>query len=236
MSKAQNPWRHWGCHFSIALVLLAVGCAPALIPIDREEMARLKNEPEIRAITYPPPRFLYQTPRQPFGGLGPGVFNPVTGAFVGQGGDTRSQVYAVDTSLADPAIRVKDLFLNGLAGRLGSARLVQSGEPVPDDNVKALAKRFGGGVVLDFQTTTWGLLSGLSASAPYQIAYLARARLLRLDAGRVLWQGQCKYDGRDPGGNLDNFETSLAIVGKKFAEAAHACAKTLLAQFLDNHQ
>ena len=214
--------------------MLAASCAPALIPIDREEMARLKSEREIRVVTYLPPRFLYQAPVQAFGGVG--AFNPVTGGFVGGFGDPRSQVYAIDTSLADPVIQVKDLFLKGLAGHLDAARLIQTGEPLPDDDVKALAKKFGGGVVLDFQTTTWGLLSGHVVARPYQIAYLARARFLRLEAGRVLWQGQCQYDGRDPGGNLDDFDTSQAVVEKKFAAAANACAKTLLAQFLDTQK
>jgi hypothetical protein len=234
MSKAQNPLRRWACHFSIALVLLAVGCAPTLIPIDREEMARLQNETEIRVGTYPPPRFLYQAPIHAFGGIG--AFNPVTGGFVGGIGDPGNQVYAIDSPLADPVRQVMDVFLKGLAGHLGAARLIQIGEPFPDDEVKALAKKFGAGVVLDFQTTTWGLLSGYSASRPYQIAYLARARFLRLDAGRVLWQGQCQYDGRYPEGNLDHFDTSPAVLEKKFAAAADVCAKTLLAQFLDTQK
>jgi len=172
-------------------------------------------------------------PLQPFGGIG--AFNPVTGGFVGRGSDPRNQVYAIDTPLADPVRQVRDIFLKGLAGHLDAARLVQAAEPFSDDDVKALAKKFGGGVVLDFQTTMWGLLSGQSVGKPYQIAYLARARFLRLDTGRVLWQGQCQYDGWDPGGNLDNFDTSLAVVEKKFAGAANVCAKTLLAQFLSTN-
>jgi hypothetical protein len=212
------------------LLLLAPACAPAVIPIDREEMARLKSETEIRVVTYPPPRFLYQAPLQPFGGTG--ALNPVTGGFVGRGGDPRNQVYAIDTPLADPVRQVSDIFLKGLEGHLDAARLVQTAEPFSDDDVKALVKKLGAGVVLDFKTTTWGLLSGHSVGKPYQIAYLARARFLRLDTGSVLWQGQCQYDGWDPGGSLDNFDTSLAVVEKKFAAAANVCAKTLLAQFL----
>jgi hypothetical protein len=210
------------------LLLLAAGCAPAVIPLDREEMARLQSEREIRVVTYARPRFLYQAPVHPFGGVG--AFNPLTGGFVGGGGDPRSQVYAIDSPLVDPVNRVRDIFLQGLEGHLGAARLVQS-EPLPDDEMKALAKKFGGEVVLDFKTATWGLLSGYAASRPYQVVYFARARLLRPDAGRVLWQGQCQYDGRFPDGNLDDFDTSPAVVEKKFAAAADACAKTLLAQF-----
>ncbi|MGH7766443.1 MAG: hypothetical protein ACREQP_03235 [Candidatus Binatia bacterium] len=193
-------------------------------------MARLKSEAEIRVVIYPPPRFLYQVPFQPFGGTG--AFNPVTGGFVGGGGDPRNQVYAIDTPLADPVREVRDVFLKGLAGHFDAARLIQSAEPLTDDDVRALAKKFGGGVVLDFQTTLWGLLSGYSVAKPYGLAYLARARVLRLETGRVLWQGQCEYGGRDPRGNWDNFDTSLAVVEKKFAAAANVCAQTLLAQFL----
>jgi len=216
--------------YSIApLLLLLTACAPAVIPIDREEMARLKSEPEIQVVTYRPPRFLYQAPLS-FGGVG--AFNPVTGGFVGGFSDARDQVYAIDSPLGDPALRVRDQFLKGLEGRLDAARLIPIGGAQPDDDVKALAKRFGAGVVLDFKTITWGLLSGQSVGRPYQIAYLARARFLRMESGSVLWRGQCQYDGRDPDGSLDNFDASPAVVEKKFAQAADACAKALLAQFL----
>jgi len=193
------------------LLLLAAACAPAVVPIDREEMARLQNEREIRVVAYAPPRFLYQAPTRTIGGGG--------------------QVYAIDAPLADPVNRVRDIFLQSLEGHLGAARLIQTEEPLLDDDVKVLAKKLGGGVVLDFRTITWGLLSGQSVARPYQIAYVARARFLRLETGRVLWQGQCQYDGRDPGGRLEHFDTSPDVLEKKFSEAANVCAKTLLAQF-----
>lgn len=216
-------------HYSIApLLLFLTACAPAVVPLDREEMARLQSERQIRVVTYTPPRFLYQTPANAFGG--PGAFNPTTGGFVGGVGDPRRQVYAIDSPLPDPALQVRDLFLQGIEGHLGAARLIES-EPLSGDDLKALAKRFGGGVVLDFKTTTWGLVSGYSAFRPYQLAYLAIARLSRPETGRVLWQAQCQYDGVDAGGYLDHFETSSPVVEEKFAVAAKACAKSLLAHF-----
>jgi hypothetical protein len=210
-------------------MLVAAGCAPAFVPLDREEMARLKSEPEIRVVTYQPPRFLYQMPNSLFGG--PGAFGSMAGGFAGAAGDPGSRVYAIDTSLADPAIQVRDVFLKGLAGRLDGARLIQAGEPLPDDDVQAVAARLGGGVVLDFKTTTWGLFAGWGASTPHQIGYFATARLVRLDEKRILWHGQCRYDGADQRAHLDSFQNADAVLKEKFAEAADACAKALLAQF-----
>ena len=201
-------------------------------------MARLKSEPEIRVVTYRPPRFLYQMPSAVFGAVGAGVFNPATGGFVGgTAGDPRGQVVAIDSPLEDPAIQVRNSFIKGVAGHLDAARLVQAGEPLPDDDVEALRKKFGGGVALDFKTTTWGLLSSSLITVPYQVVYFGRSRLLRLSDGRVLWQGQCQYDGRYPGANLDQFKAnSTPVLKEKFGEAAESCARELLTQFLDTQK
>jgi hypothetical protein len=227
MSDTRIVTRGWS--LGTALILIAAGCSPAFVPIDREEMARLKSEPEIRVVTYQPPRFLYQMPGGPFGAGAAGVFNPALGGFVGgMASDPRSQVFAIDSPLEDPATQVKNVFIKGVANQLDVARLVQAGEPLPDDDAHALQKKFGGGVVLDFRTESWGLLASSLVSLPYQMIYGARARLLRLNDGRVLWQGQCRYDA-----TLDQFKaTSTPALTKKFAEAAESCAKQLLAQFL----
>jgi hypothetical protein len=222
----------WAFVITLAF-LVSAGCSPAFIPMDREEMARLKSEPEIRVVTYQPPRFLYQMPSAPFGPGAAGVFNPMTGGFpAGMAGDPRSQVYAIDSPLEDPATQVKNVFIKGVANQLDVARLVQAGEPLSDDDAQALQKKFGGGVVLDFRTESWGLLASSLVSLPYQMIYGARARLLRLNDVRVLWQGQCRY-----GANLDQFKaTSTPALAEKFAEAAENCAKQLLAQFLDTQK
>jgi hypothetical protein len=210
--------------------LFATACAPAFVPLDKEELARLKNE-EIRVVTYQPPRFVYQAPAPYFGAGAAGVFNPVTGGFAGgMAADPRSQVYAIDSPLEDPATQVKNVFIKGLANQLEVARLVQAGEPLSDDDARSLQKKFGGGVVLDFRTESWGLLASSLVSLPYQMIYGARARLLRLSEGRVLWQGQCRYAA-----NLDQFKaTSTPALTEKFAEAAENCAQQLLAQFFGN--
>lgn len=227
----------WAFVITLAL-LVSAGCSPAFIPIDREEMARLKSEPEIRVVTYQPPRFLFQMPGGPFGAGAAGVFNPALGGFVGgMASDPRSQVFAIDSPLEDPATQVKNVFIKGVANQLDVARLVQAGEPLPDDDAHALQKKFGGGVVLDFKTDTWGLLSGPMISAPYQVVYIGRSRLLRLSDGRVLWRAQCRYDGSNPGANLDQFKVnSTPVLKEKFAEAAESCAKQLLAQFPDTQK
>ena len=232
MSDTRIVTRGWS--LGTALMLVAAGCSPAFVPIDREEMARLKSEPEIRVVTYQPPRFLFQMPSGPFGAGASGMFNPAIGGFAGGiNSDPRSQVYAIDSPLEDPATQVKNVFIKGVANQLDVARLVQTGEPLSDDDAQALQKKFGGGIVLDFKTDTWGVLSGPMITAPYQLVYMGRSRLLRLSDGRVLWQAQCRYDGRNLEANLDQFKVnSTPVLKEKFAEAAENCAKQLLAQFL----
>jgi len=202
------------------------------VPLDKEELARLKNE-EIRVVIYQPPRFLYQAQAPYFGAGVAGVFNPVTGGFTGgMAADPRSQVFAIDSPLEDPATQVKNVFIKGVANQLDVARLIQAGEPLSDDDAQALQKKFGGGIVLDFKTNTWGVLSSPMITAPYQLVYLGRSRLLRLSDGRVLWQAQCSYDGRNREAYLDQFKVnSTPVLKEKFAEAAESCAKQLLAQF-----
>jgi hypothetical protein len=208
----------------LALALFAA-CAPAFVALDRAELARLKGEP-IRVVTYQPPRFLYQAPVSQFGAGG--VFNPVTGGFSGgAAGDPRAQVFAIDTSLEDPALRVKDIFIKGAADQLDTARLTDTPETLADDDAQTLQKKFGAGAVLDFKTESWGLLASLLVSTPHQMIYAARGRLVRLSDGRVLWQGQCRYDAY-----LDQFRAnSTPALKEKFTDAAESCAKQLLAQF-----
>jgi hypothetical protein len=210
--------------------LFASACAPAVVPLDKVELARLKGE-QIRVVTYQPPRFLYQAPPPAFGVGAPGVFNPVTGSFSGRtAADPRGQVYAIDTSLEDPALRVKDVFIKGAAAELDPALLTETAEALADDDAQTLRKKFAGGAVLDFKTESWGLLASSLVSLPYQMIYAARARLLHLSDGRVLWQGQCRH-----GANLDEFKAnSTPALKEKFTEAAESCAKQLLAQFFGN--
>ena len=225
--------------FSLVLSTLAwTGCLPAIIPIDKAEMARLKSEPQIHVVTYQPPRFTYQMASGPVGSGAAGVFNPATGGLgVGMAGGPRGQVFMLAPSLEDPVVQVKGIFVRGLVDRLDVSRLTQVQEALAEDDIRALDQRFGGAVVLDFKTESWGLVPGLLRTLPYQIFYVARSRLLRVSEGRVLWQGYCQYDGSDLRANLDEFTANPpAGLGEKFKEAAETCGKTLLSQFFDQRK
>ena len=229
---------HWDFVSLVPIVLLTVGsigCAPAFIPLDKEEMARLQSEPQILVAVYEPARFAYQSPGHPVAPGAAGVFNPTTGASaIGATTDPRAPVFLLASALEDPVFEVKEVFVRGLAGRLGATRLVDVQEVLADDEIQGLRKRFGSGVALDFRTRSWGLLQGATRLFPYQIAYEVRSRLLRLSDARVLWQGHCQYDGRYARGNLDEATAnSPPLLQERFKEAADACAKTLLSQLLD---
>jgi hypothetical protein len=223
---------------SFIVASLAIGCAPAFIPLDKEEMARLKNEPQILVVIYEPSRFAYQNPARPVAPGAAGVFNPATGApLIGMPVDPYAPVFLLASALDDPVGAVKDVFVLGLAGRLGATRLVDLQEVLADDGIQGLQKRFGSGVVLDFRTRSWGLLQGATRLFPYQIVYEVRSRLLRLRDGRILWQGHCQYDGRYARANLDEVAAnSVPLLKEKFRDAAGTCGKTLLEQFFDRQR
>ena len=222
----------------VLLTLGSIGCAPAFVPLDKEEMARLRSEPQILVMAYEPPPFGYQSPLTPVAPGAAGVFNPATGASaIGATTDPRAPVFLLASALEDPVFEVKEVFVRGLAGRLGATRLVDVQEVLAHDEIQGLAKRFGNEVVLDFRTRSWGLLQAATRLYPYQIVYEVRSRLLRLSDARILWQGHCQYDGRYARANVDEAAAnSVPALREKFSQAAEACANVLLAQILDRQR
>ena len=56
---------------------------------------------------------------------------------------------------------------------------------------EVLKKTFGASTILDLKPLAWSLSYHPSDSDVYVVTYLARGRLLRLEDGRVLWEGYC---------------------------------------------
>jgi hypothetical protein len=225
----------------LVLALAPTGCSPALIPMEKEEMARLKSEPKIHVVMYQPARFNYSTAGD---GFAVGVVGALTGglggAAYGLAMEARADAFVRKYSLEDPAGRARETFIGSLADQIDVARFIPAQDILAEDGVEALQKKFGAGVVLDFQTKIWGLMpAGPFSVSNYQVPYAVRSRLLRLSDGRVLWQGYCRRTGSDSDSRAtwDEFTAnSGALLKKKLGEAAEACVKELVAQFLEKQK
>ena len=220
--------------FVTALIFLAsLGCSPSLIPIDKDEMARLRSEPKIHVVAYQPAKFNYSTASDGFtvgvvgalsGGLG--------GAVYGLAMEARADRFVKTYSLEDPVSRSKEAFIASLPDHIDAARLTHAQDILSEDGIEVLRKKFSDGVVLDFKTELWGLMAA-PFSTLYQIPYAVRSRFVRVADGRVLWQGYCNRDGADSRASFDEFTAhSGALLKKKLGEAAEACGKELTTQFL----
>lgn len=137
---------------------------------------------------------------------------------------------AKELSLGDPVLRVRDHFLSGVEAELGLKNLQVVADPVVSDDVDQLKSAFGSGLVLDFKTQLWGINRGVVFSS--RLNYQARARLIRLDESKLLWEGRCLGSSL----RLPRWAQLAADEGKvlkaKLVETGEACAQVLLDQFL----
>jgi hypothetical protein len=146
----------------------------------------------------------------------------------------------VQYRLVDPVGRVRQLVLERLAVHLGKSSLRSTPERfVSTDQVADLKAIFASGMVLDFGTVGWGLVA-LPKAVPftverYEVAYLARLRLVRLGDSRMLWQVTCGAMRRKAQENWTMEQLTAdqgALLKAKLTEMADECAVELLAQFI----
>ena len=213
--------REIGVASLLLTLLLTCGCAPKLIKMEKSELARLHDGPEIQAIHYssPPPEVGWSDP------------NPQSALHIFilpfELKDSHSKSKQVEgLHLEDPVWRVKERVVPSLVTvvDLKRARLVR--EPLVDDDLDKLRAALGKGVVIDFKTIHWAVRK---AQRGNQIEYSVRARILRLEDSKNLWQGVCE-DTR----SFDSFDELMAANGMllkmKLNQSAEACAQEILAQ------
>ena len=198
---------------------------PTLIPLQKEELAQLKDQPEIHAIHYarPAPKDTTRGPGGPivpmfqFGPRGAAVGILAQLVIMGLVAAVRSATGAPeDYCWDDPVLQVKDRFLVSLEAELGLKQIRVVRDPREDDDLEKLKAEFGSSLILDFKTTN------CEVKEPDQfIAYQARSRLIHLGDSKIIWQGVC---GVEPGSEIPK--------GSSVKEAADKCAKQLLAQFI----
>jgi hypothetical protein len=204
--------------------------------MDPELRLHLKDQPEIRAFHYIPLLFLPTHTPAPPSPTGKRSYQDVYGGTYGK----------------DPIVTIKDRLISVVAEDVG-IKVRSIDVPLPmledstqssaygrchDDTLGELSQRLQKGLIMDF-TSDWSLEAdvGLHITRWY-LTYSARARLIRLEASHVLWQGVCAYISNDPPSNRPTLsaleEHGQALLNVKINDAAHTCVQELTRQFQGN--
>ncbi len=227
MSEMVQPYRWLAC--ALLVVAIVSGCAPAPVRLDSAEMARLKDEREIRAVRYEPASLSYRS--RLAGAQLPGIL--ALGSLGADIADSaRGPQLMKQYELTDPAGAVQKRLLAALAGELGLQNLKLVPDPLTSDELDALRTAPGTGPVLDVKTLTWSLQYDPNSFSGYLLYYAARARLVRLDPPRVVWQSVCDLPG-NPSVPVDQFTANNgALLKATIAERVAQCVQILRDEFL----
>jgi hypothetical protein len=192
------------------LLFFLAGCAPAVIPLNKEDLAQLRNQAEIGALHHEPALFYADA----------GVYGLVGyGLSVSAGKELRAK-YALE----DPAPAVGAKFLQSLRAEFGGVAVRAVDRPVSNDDLSAVKAAYSGRWLFDFKTIGWG------SAAEGDIEFTVRARLIRSDDAKIVWQGMCKHETRDAKGELLTARNA-ALLKKKLEAGVSPCARDLWAQF-----
>lgn len=213
---------------SIFIIFLS-GCSPKIIKIDKSERESLKHTSQIKAIHYNPPDLWV-----PISQSGPLMaFGAVGGAIAALQNQSTAQQITKEYGLQDPAIRVKTNFLASISKLLETNNITSIQEPLKETDLDELKAKFQQGTVFDFKTKMWGM-----STVPFQgyhyIVYYARARLIRFPESKIIWQGTCSAEDKDPVRMphwTEFLENNGAVLKEKLNKLADSCADELMAQF-----
>ncbi len=221
----------------VFLVVLAVlaGCAPEPIRLDPGARAVLKDEVEIRVVGYKATPIFAQTRAGQAAANTAGQLGLI-GALVSSGATAveekqRAEVQAL--ALPDPADRVRERFLAGVAKELGLRNLTVHPQPLASDDLDEVARAVGRGLAFDVNTFNWGLQPDQSSSSAYVLYYRARARLIRVEDKKVLWLGICSATPADEPGRGPSWDEFLANQGQLLKEKTQALADRCAGELID---
>ena len=227
MPEMVESYRWLAC--AALVVAIVSGCAPAPIRLDSAEIARLKDEREIRAVRYEPASLSFRS-RLGAAQL-PGIL-----ALASLGADiadsARGPQLMKEYGLTDPAGAVQERLLAALAGELGLQKLRTMPDPLTSDELDALKTAVGTGPVLDVKTLAWNFQYDQNSFSGYLVYYSARGRLVRLDPPRVVWQSTCYLPGKQslP---VDQFTANNgALLKVTIAERVEQCVQFLRDELL----
>lgn len=140
-----------------------------------------------------------------------------------------------ENNIPHPMVTVR----NQLVGKLKSDLSVYNFKhldatlDIGEESPEKLKARLGNGLVMDF-TGTYQVIYYLAAASKYHMYFNGRARLVRLDDGKVMWVGNCRTDIEDPDNkpSIDDLRANQAARLKRWLDRGAAeCGKQLTDQF-----
>jgi hypothetical protein len=204
---------------------LHYGCARTAVPkpVQREELFKLAEQPEIKIVYYPPVALEVYRMKDTSSAAARGPLDPVA-----EGSRLRNRF-----ALEDPALQVKERIVLLLAFEFGFKNITSVLHVRLADDIDRLTMDFKEGALIDFRTLGWALGS-LPAPHSYSgLLYSARARLIRLSPSNVAWEGQCLVRRKDL--SLEQLEArDAAPLKETLRETADACAAQLATQLREN--
>lgn len=236
--RCQNIQRHLLVGRGLAaiiLVMITTGCGPGKIVLAPEERSKLKEEPEIIAFRYEGP-VLAAIPGAPASG---------------------EYTYERIVVREEPLIPLMERFLAAIKAELnlGTIRtLLEPRHHGPDfrfsldqsaereQDLYRIKRTFQTGLVFDFDKNNVLFspdpsqyrsiaFTRTDSQVRFIVQFWARARLIKVNEQKVLWQGVCIVT--NGGMTLADFrEASNPLVQEKLDGAINACAEELTAQFM----
>ncbi|HWR87505.1 MAG TPA: hypothetical protein VN277_03690 [Acidiferrobacterales bacterium] len=143
--------------------------------------------------------------------------------------------WAQENNIPHPMVAVRDQLVGKLKSDLSvySFKHLDATLDIGEESPEKLKARLGNGLVMDF-TGTYQVIYYLAAASKYHMYFNGRARLVRLDDGKVMWVGNCRTDIEDPDNkpSIDDLRANQAARLKQWlGRGAAECGKQLTDQF-----
>ena len=140
-----------------------------------------------------------------------------------------------ESNIPHPMIAVRDRLIAKLKSDMGlySFKHSEASVDIGEESPEKLKARFGSGLVMDF-TGTYQVIYYLSSMSSFHMYFNGRARLVRVDDGKILWVGNCRTDVEDPDNkpSIDDLRANQAARLKQWLDRGAAeCSKQLTDQF-----
>ncbi len=213
---------------AVSPLLLLVALPQAAAAVSAAGLPETIGSARVAAVIQPPQtKFSADLPKHVFAA----VLSPLFGAAIA--GAKTGEEMVKKFSISDPALHLRDAFLQGLAEKYKWN--VEMAAETPGEDARDLKKKFSEGFVFDFKTVVWDLTVFVGDHDHYRVEYWGKVRLIRLDDGKILFKETCKFMGRDPKGSRPTLEEMVkddgTLLKAKLDEAADHCAAELKQRF-----
>jgi len=208
----------------VGLALLGAALASGTVGAQTEysKVAALIGPGRVSVLVQAPQtKFAARIPKQQAGAA---LLAPLLGGAVAAA--KAGEAMRKEHGIVDPVEHFRDAFLAELAEQRPIDAEMIPGTASEDPSI--LGKGLATELALDFKTVVWTLAVN---GDQHRIEYWGRARLIRLDSGKVLWKETCKFRTADPEATRHTLEDLLrddaALLNQEFSAATSDCAAKL---------